>query len=211
MLSEEEKKIVKFLRGWIVAMDNEEFTAKIKTWEGVVSFSTKIYLTFNSRSFYELTDSLESCFYDDYDVLIKRVRVGLNKDNELVSVSKLATNDPVYELERLWSLQCRGCLQKEYQFRAKDMSWLIDFFDAWPDNIPHPSLSLMAGGVLKCEWDDDSVGWNLSGKIDIFSKALDVVGTPKSNPGTTINLILQLYNKKDVETLFSLLTGKEES
>lgn len=104
MLSEEEKKIVKFLRGWIVALDNDEFTAKIKTWEGVVSFSTNLYLTFHSRSFYDLTDSLESCFNDDYDVLIKRVRVGLNKDNELISVSKLAIDDPVYELERLFSL-----------------------------------------------------------------------------------------------------------
>ena len=114
MFKDVDFKVVRVLEGNIASIDLEKQTATIKAYtQGVpapttVSFSLDIYTTFNSKSLEPLTESLATYFYDDYDIPIRWVKIGLNKDNELIKVERVkrspwddADEDDEYE-ELVW-------------------------------------------------------------------------------------------------------------
>lgn len=95
MFKDVDFKVVRVLEGNIVAIDLEKQTAIIKAYTkdvpapSRVPFKLNIYTTFNSKSLDYLTESLSTYYYDDYDIPVKWVRIGLNEDDELINVERV--------------------------------------------------------------------------------------------------------------------------
>ena len=95
MFNDVDFKIVRVLEGNIVAIDLEKHTAIIRAFKKDVPapfripFKLHIYTTFNSKSLDYLTESLSTNYYDDYDIPVKWVKIGLNQDDELIKVERV--------------------------------------------------------------------------------------------------------------------------
>ena len=95
MLKDTDFNVVRVLEGNIVAIDLEKHTAIIRAFKKNVPlpfripFKLNIYTTYNSKSLDYLTESLSTYYYDNCDIPVKWVRIGLNQDNELIKVEKI--------------------------------------------------------------------------------------------------------------------------
>ena len=219
-------KLAKVIRGYIVAIDTEEDIVKIKTYgEGVVSFSIRNYTAFNSDGLGDLTDSLRTRGYNDHDRFIHRVKIGLDKDNEMMWAKRIPVDYPVYALELKKSLLTRNLIEEEYRVEEKYLDWLIWFFAAyWPDfaldsatdyctSVFNPRLDLGKNNTVECHWGDawaDDTLWELHATIDLEKHTIEGIGNDKTNQLTGYNFSLNLDNEEDRQKLFSMLKVLEE-
>lgn len=208
-------KTVKVLRGYIVAIDVEEGTAKIKTYEGLFSFSIVLYTTFNSDGLDELAESLRTCFYNDYDRFTQKVKIGLDENNEMLWVKKMPIDDPVYALELEKRILKSGAVKEEYRVEEEHIDWLISFFsEFWPATVQNPRMELGVNHIIECYWGDDvfhdDSRWEFRAVIDPVKHTIEGTGNDKTNQLTGYNFSLNLDSEEDRQKLFEVLKVLEE-
>ena len=89
-LSEENSKVVRELEGNIIAYDLETMTAKIRLNEKdeIIPFKLHLYVMFNRDGLFRFIDSLYHNLFDDNAEPKIWIRIGLNKDDELIWIEK---------------------------------------------------------------------------------------------------------------------------
>lgn len=216
-------KLAKILRGCIVALDVEKRTARIKTYrEGVVSFSIHNYTVFNSDGLGDLADSLRTHGYNDHDRFVHRVKVGLDKDNEMMWAKRIPHDDPVYGLELIKSMIKRRLTKEEYRVKEEYLDWLISFFNEyWPDfaldsatdyctSVFNPQLYLGENNTIDCYWGDGDTVWAFEAIIDLTNHTIKGTRINTIDSFTGYNFSLNLDNEEDRKKLFEMLDVLKE-
>lgn len=207
-----EYSTVRVLRGWIVALDNDTLSAKIKTWNGIISFSIRRYIVLDSHGLDVLTDSLSTCFYDDYDVPIHRVRVGVTEqDNELVWAVKMRCDDPIYCLEGIRHEIKTGHILPDYLIKDEEIDWLSKFFFVhWPETVPYPTMSLGRSNRIECKWCDEDLKWEFHSSIDLTQRTIQGAGRIRNNPAVECDFFMHMENEEEMKKLYSMLDVLKE-
>ena len=218
-------KLAKVLRGYIVALDVEKRKARIRTYGGSIPISLGCYMSFYSDGLDDLADSLRTYGYNDYDCFIHRVKIALDKDNEMMWAKRLPADDPVYALELEKSLIKREITKEEYRVKEEYLDWLISFFSKyWPEfaldsstdyctSIYNPRMCLGKNNTIECAWGNawaDDTLWELHATIDLEKHMIEGTGTNKLNQLTGYNFSLNLDNEEDRKKLFEVLKILDE-